>query len=136
MHTTNYYNTFITVADDCPAATGMVPSPRGDEKTIAGMQFEKIQQSPYRLTSDDLLFDIYAERNELLPEEREAARIAFFSKGQACLRASPLCKRYGWGIHHDHEGRIAIYARGCERYEQLLTDPTIQQVKGIRSKRA
>ena len=27
--------------------------------------------------------------------------------------------RYGWGIHSDHDGRVAIYAVGTPEYESL-----------------
>jgi hypothetical protein len=35
------------------------------------------------------------------------------------MRASPLTKRYGWGVHHDTSGRIAIVARGTHDYDAL-----------------
>ncbi|WP_370583336.1 DUF6157 family protein [Pedobacter sp. ASV28] len=55
--------------------------------------------------SDNVLFQVYAKRKSLVVQEMEEARKLLFSKGQACLRASPLTKRYGWGIHSDHEGK-------------------------------
>ncbi|WP_298711512.1 DUF6157 family protein [Micrococcus sp. 2A] len=42
-------------------------------------------------------------------------REAFFAKSQACLRASPLGKRHGWGLHHDAEGRVALVPLGSAR---------------------
>src|SRR5690554_174457 len=119
-HTTNYKDTLIAVADDCPAVAGEVPPVKGDKKSIANIQFELIANQPYRLTSDDVLFGVYAARNDLAESELAEARALFFSKGQACLRASPLTKRYGWGVHSDSEGRIAIYGRGTAEYERLM----------------
>ena len=118
MHSTNYSNTFIEVAEDCKAATGTVP-PEKLEPTVARMQFELIHSNPYRFTSDEILFAVYAARNRIPPEELEARRAEFFAKGQACLRASTLAKSYGWGIHHDREEKVALYARGSEEYDQL-----------------
>ena len=60
----------------------------------------------------------------------------FFSKGQACLRASELGKRFGWGVHADAEGRVAIYAVDSKRYQALARDPDIKQVRAMRTKRA
>jgi hypothetical protein len=134
MHSTNYTATFIEVAEDCKAATGTVP-PEKPEPTVARMQFELISAAPYRYTSDEVLFAVYAARNGIAPEELEARRAAFFSKSQACLRASPLAKSYGWGIHHDHEGRVALYARGSEEYEQLRADGSLKQLRAMRSSR-
>lgn len=134
MHTTNYTNTFIEVADDCRAAVG-APPPEKQAPTVARMQFDLIGGSPYAYTSDDVLFAVYAARNAIPPEELDARRAEFFSKGQACLRASPLAKTYGWGIHHDGEGRVAIYPRGSAEYERLRSDSSLRQLKAMRSAR-
>jgi hypothetical protein len=132
MHSTNYTNTFIQVADDCKAAVGTVP-PEKQEKTVARMQYEFIAHNPYRYTSDDLIFAVYAARNQIPEAELDAKRAEFFSKGQACLRASPLGKTYGWGIHYDAESRIAVYPRESDNYERLRADGSLQQLKAMRS---
>ncbi len=36
-HTTNYQNTFIQTAEDCPATTGEIPPMRGDKKSAANL---------------------------------------------------------------------------------------------------
>ncbi len=132
-HTTNYFDTFITVSDDCPVLSGEVPATKGEKKTIAKQQFDMISRQPYKFTSDDVLFQVYAERNELMENEYEEARRQFFSKGQACFRASPLPKRYGWGIHYDSNGKMALYGVGTSDYHQYINDPTIKKVKAVRS---
>jgi len=134
-HTTNYQNTFITVADDCPVAAGEIPPMRGDKKSAANIQFEMVSKNPYRFTSDDVLFRIYAERNDLTEGELEQGRKLFFSKGQPCLRASPLTKRYGWGVHSDSKGKIAIYGRETEEYAQFVSKGDVKVVKAMKSSR-
>ena len=135
MHTANYENTFIAVAADCPAAVGEIPPTKGDRKSVANIQFELISGHPYKFTSDDVLFHVYATRNDLTEGEFEAARNLFFSKGQPCLRASPLAKRYGWGIHNDAQGKIALYGIETEAYEKFIGDENLHVVKAMRSKR-
>ena len=132
MHSTNYTNTFIEVADDCKAAEGL-PPPEKPAKTIAQMQFELIRDHPYHYTSDDVIFAIYALRNGVGEDEREYRRAEFFSKGQPCLRSSPLAKTYGWGIHYDAESKIAIYPRASEDYERLKSDSSLKHLKAMRS---
>lgn len=134
MHTTNYADTFIQVADDCRAAAG-TPPPERPEPTVAQLQFAMIHGSPYRYSSDEVIFEVYAARQGIPAEEREARRAELFSKGQACLRASPLAKTYGWGIHHNAEGKVALYARGSEAYERLRADGSLTQLKAMRSSR-
>ena len=41
MHTTNYANAFIEVADDCKTDVGKIP-PEKPEKTVAQLQYELI----------------------------------------------------------------------------------------------
>ncbi len=91
-------------------------------------------ENPYQFTSDEVIFAAFAAKNGLtsnLQQERDL----FFSKGQACLRASPLGKRYGWGIHHDAAGKVAVYPLGSEEYERFLEDEKWKRVKAMRSKR-
>ena len=132
-HTTNYLDTFIEIADDCPSISGEIPPTKGDSKTVANMQFELLDKNPYMFTSDDILFQVYAERNNLLKSEYKEARQQFFTKGQPCFRASPLTKRYGWGIHNDKEGKIAIY--GCEtvEYKKFSKDKSLKVIKAMKS---
>lgn len=134
MHSTNYFNTFIQIAEDCPVAAAEIPPLKGDNKSVAHLQLEMILEHPYHYTSDDVIFSAYALKNGI-DSGLKAAREAFFSKGQACLRASPLTKRYGWGIHHDAGGKIAAYPAGSEEYQRLLEDSTVKKVRAMRSRR-
>lgn len=132
-HSTNYYNTFIEIAEDCPVDFGDVPSSGKEKKTVAEMQYDLIMKNPYRFTSDEVVFRIFAEKKDLLPSEYPQARSDFFSKGQPCLRASPLGKRYGFGIHYDSDGRMALYGAETVRYKDLLADPAVKKVKAMRT---
>jgi hypothetical protein len=133
IHTTNYTNTFIEIAEDCPAIQGEVPPIKGNTETIAGIQYDMISKNPYKYTSDDILFRVYAKRNDLTESEQEEARKEFFSKGQPCFRASPLTKRYGWGIHCDQNGKVAMYSYGTDEYNRHLSNKEIKSLKAMRS---
>ncbi len=134
-HTTNYTHTFIEIAPDSTATRGEIPPAKGEQKSVAQMQFEMISRNPYKFDSDDVFFQVFADRQDLTEQEYPAAREQFFSKGQPCFRASPLTKRYGWGIHSDEEGKIALY--GCEtpEYEKFATNPSLKVVKAMKSAR-
>jgi hypothetical protein len=140
MHTTNCFNTFIRVAEDCPAHTGEEPPLRAGKPTVACLQYGMLTKAPYKYTSDDVIFATSAAGRALdakaTKTEKHAAREAFFSRGQACMRASSLGKRFGWGVHADSEGRIAIYAVDSKRYQVLVRDPKLTQVRAMRSQRA
>jgi hypothetical protein len=132
-HTTNYTNTFILVADDCTSDFGEIPPTKSDAKTVANLQFDLIKKNPYKYTSDDVLFEVFAIRNDLTKKEYPEAREKYFSKGQPCFRASPLTKRYGWGVHYDKNSKMAIY--GCEtiEYENFLKDKSLKVIKAMKT---
>ncbi|MBT1696972.1 hypothetical protein KK083_08815 [Fulvivirgaceae bacterium PWU4] len=135
MHTTNYFNAFIEVAEDCPVKAAEIP-PQKEEKTVAALQFELVVDNPYKFTSDDLIFRVHATRNKINGKAAlDAEREKFFSKGQACLRSSPLTKRYGWGVHSDEKGRVAIYPMESAEYKKLSKDKSLAHFKAMRSKR-
>ncbi|MDN3693446.1 DUF6157 family protein [Chryseobacterium tructae] len=134
LHTTNYINTFIEVAEDCPVSQAQIP-PDKKEKTLANLQYEKISKHPYQYSSDDIIFECYAFKNDISENEKQEARNQFFSKGQACLRSSPLAKRYGFGFHHNKEGKVALFPIESKEYQNLLNNPDIAKTKAMRSKR-
>ncbi len=135
MKTTNYFNTFIEVAEDCPATHGEVPPVKGS-KSVANLQFEMLHGHPFEYTSDDVLFAVFAERNQIPEEELAEQRTLFFAKGQPCFRASPLTKRYGWGVHSNDQGKIALFGVETEAYQDLVTNNSIMKTKAMRASRA
>jgi hypothetical protein len=124
-HTTNCRDTLITASPDCPVATGTVPEKPG---SVAAVQ-HALMADPYAMTSDDLLFQAYRARGG------DKSREAFFARPQACLRTSPLVKQFGWGVHHDAEGRIALLGMESAAYAALLDDPAVVKRPGMRSRR-
>lgn len=135
VHTTNYENTLIEIALDCPVAKGEMPPMKGDKKSVANLQFDMLYESPYKYTSDEVLFSTFALRKEFPKSEWNEQRTAFLSKGQPCFRASPLGKRYGFGVHNDANGKIAIFGAETSEYAKLMTDPKVRKVKAMRSNR-
>ena len=136
----HYYDTLIAVADDCPVEHAMVPAPRGGKPTVAVLQYDMLTQRPGRLPQPDVLFGSWLARQEhpdVPRAEEEALRAAFFAKSQACLRASPLPKKYGWGLLFDHEGRVTLCPMESERYVRILdgAEPAITIRKAMRSSR-
>jgi len=93
LHSTNYYNTLVEIAEDCPTDKGEMPPIKGEKKSVANLQFEMLYERPYEYTSDDVLFGVFAIRKEYEEGEMEEQRAHYFSKGQPCFRASPLTKR-------------------------------------------
>lgn len=129
--TTNYTDAFISVAPDRAATECTEPRPN----TNAALQLAMLCDHPYRYTSDDLLFAAHVHRNAVRVTESNAERATFVAKPRACLRASPLVKSYGWGLHHDAHERVAAYGIETKTYKQLISDAGLKQTQGMRSKR-
>ena len=135
MSDQNYYSTFLRVAEDSTAITGTVPAAKPDKATVAALQYRLITERPYGRTQEDVLFDVFVLRRQIpahaLVEERER----FFSKGQPCLRTSPLPKTYGWGLHFREDGKLMLYGIDTVEYAMHANDPSLRQLKALRSSR-
>jgi hypothetical protein len=120
----NYYDTFITVAADCPVETGTAPKDKKDGKTKPGIEFEMTAGHPYRYTQEELLFEVYVRHKQIpqeeLAERGKEIREEFFRKPTACMRASMLPKKYGWGIHFNGEGKLALYPMESPEYRRFV----------------
>ena len=132
----NYYDTLIEVADDCPATEGQVPQARGGKKTKTVVEYELLVKHPYTYTEEDIAFEVYAVLHDIAKASWPIERETFLSKGHPHLRVSPLAKRYGWGIHNNADGKIALIAVESPAYKQLLDDPGTTKIKAFRSSRA
>ncbi len=134
-----YTNTFIAVAEDCDATTGQVPLPRAGRATVASIQYDMLAGAPGRWTQEDVLFASapgVRGRSDLGEAELERLRKEYFSASRACLRASPLPKTFGWGLHYDANGHIMLHAVGSSEYLRLNRDPCLTQLRAMRSSRA
>lgn len=135
----NYRRTLIAVADDCPVSRSVVPVDRGAKKSVAALQYGLLADCPYVHTQEDVLFETWLRRQDR-PDLSEAdvvrLRAELFSRPQACLRASPLPKRYGWGLVFDEEGRVALCPMESKEYQELLASGRLKVLKALRSSRA
>jgi hypothetical protein len=120
----NYYDTFITVSADCPVERGVVPPDKKSGKTKPSIEFELIANQPYVYTQEELLYEVHVRHKNIPPEELSVngtrMRDEFFQKPTACLRASMLPKKYGWGIHFNAEGKIALVPVESADYQSFV----------------
>jgi len=129
-----YTNTFIAVAEDCRAATGEVPLARAGDPTVASAQYAMLA-APGRWTQEDVLLasSPQVRGQDIDGAELSGLRQEYFSQPRACLRASPLPKTFGWGLHYDADGRITLHAVDSPEYAQLGSDASLTQLRAMRS---
>jgi len=132
----SYKNTLITISEDSKVNHGKVPVSRNGKPTNATIEYELITRNPYQFTQADVQFQTYLIKNQQEQhEDIDKIRSQFFSKSKACFRASPLVKNYGWGIHYNGQGKVALFDACSEEYNHLLQQDDIIKLKGMRSKR-
>ncbi|MBO9598470.1 MAG: hypothetical protein J7559_11725, partial [Cohnella sp.] len=81
----NYYNTFITVAPDCPAERGIVPPDKKTGKTKPGIEYEMLSRQPYTYTQEQMLFEVHARHKEIPAVELAERKAEFYAKPTACF---------------------------------------------------
>lgn len=134
----NYYSTFISVAGDCPVSAGEPPQPRGGKATVATVQYDMLSDAPFVFTQEDVLFESWLRRQglpDLGEDEKAGLRRQFFARPQACLRASPLPKKHGFGFVFDDKGRVALVPMGTPDYARHRADAGLKQLAAMRSAR-
>jgi len=131
----SYKDTFITISEDSNVTSARAPVTRNEKPTIASIEYDLIKNNPYKFTQEEVQFQTYLIKNQVEEDNVDELRVQFFSKPKACFRASPLVKNYGWGMHYNNQGKVAIYEVESEIYNQLLNDDNITILKGMRSKR-
>lgn len=119
----SYVDTFIQVAADCPVDRGVVPVARGEGTPIHVLQYELLANHPYAYTHENLLWEVHVRHRQVSPDDLRARggeiRAALFERKHPCLRASLLPKKYGWGVHYDARGGIALHARESPEYQRF-----------------
>jgi Family of unknown function (DUF6157) len=134
----NYINTFIAVSPDTKAKLGSVPLARG-KRSVAQIEYGLIASHPYKFTQEEVQFSVHVERTGVTPAQLNTRRNElwsdFFSKSMACMRTSALAKTYGWGLHFNKKGRVALVPVGTPEYEALLNDQTIAHTRAMSTKR-
>ncbi len=140
MKDMGYTDTFIQVAADCPAPRGEVPAGKRERKPIHVLQYELLSAHPYRFTHADLLYEVHVRHKAIAPAELKtrgpAIRKELLEKPHPCLRACLLPKKYGWGVHYNEQGRIALYARESEAYHRFTQEGGVANlVTALRSRR-
>ncbi len=130
-----YTNTFITIADDCPATMAKNPTRDKDTLTRAEIEYNLLTYEPYTYNHLEFTHLVHT-RHKAQSGDVPLAFDEFHAKGQPCMRASALVKRYGWGAHYDAKGRIAIYSLDSAEYANFCDDGDTKLLKGMRNKRA
>ncbi|QGQ93966.1 hypothetical protein EHS13_03115 [Paenibacillus psychroresistens] len=135
-------DTFVRVSPDSSAEHSRVPISKNETKSVHQIQYELLTERPYYYTHEELIFQVHLRHKSIPTDDPEisleSVREQLFSKSHACLRASMLPKQYGWGVHYDAKGRIALYGMESPEYSEFLenNEDKLTIHNAMRNKRA
>jgi Family of unknown function (DUF6157) len=127
-----YENAFITLARDCPVAAGFVPR---KAMSIAGLEHALLIGDPYKHNASDLILAVHRRHKHVGDAEVDEFKAFLFAKSHVCMRLSMLPKRWGWGVHYNEQGRMALYGAETEEYQQFATRPDLRVMAARPSRR-
>lgn len=113
------------VAEDCKVPNAVEPSSklRNDKKTNNRITWEVLHEAPYAYDAKKLKEKIHLEIRGRTDLKLEAYNI----------RKSKMAQCFGWGIHQNSEGKLALVAMESEKYQQLKNN--IRTVATFRNKK-
>ena len=128
-------NILITPAEDCPAKAAEIPPAGVKKPTRAALEHACLTGAPYALDHKRFSYRMHVEMADVAGKDALDFD-EFHAKGQPCMRASPLTKRYGWAAHYDADGRLALVDPGSQAFAGLAVDKSLPQKPAMRTKRA
>ena len=127
-----YTNAFITLAPDCPIAVGQVPR---QPMSIAGLEYALLLAQPYPFSPPDLTLEVQRLHKQVRDDDLPSFRAWLHAKPQPCMRLSMLPKRWGWGIHFDELGRMAIFGAETSDYRHFAMRSDLRVMSARPSRR-
>lgn len=124
----------ITPAPDCPVTLAETPPFRA-KPSRANIEYHLLVRAPYSLDHHAFSHAVHRAMAEVGGKVAQTFE-QFHARGQPCMRASPLTKRYGWAAHYDGAGRLALVDPASDAFARLAADQDLPQAQAMRSKRA
>lgn len=113
----------IEVAEDCPVDHAVGPPAEKPEKTVARIAYEVLTESPYGYTEIEFFHEVHVVRRN-----RPDLKIESYN-----IKRSPLVQTFGWGIHRNPDGKLALVAMESDRYREL--QGAIKRTKSYRKRK-
>ncbi len=130
-HILNLKNTFIQISETCPFRFGLPHKLRLNINSIAHYQYQMLFENPYAFNAEELLFSAYAIHHNIDPVLWKFEQYKYVVKEQPNLRSSPLCQTYGWGLHCDEHGGIALCGAETDLYTEFCNNQDLKQYKAF-----
>lgn len=97
----------IMVAEDSVVDRAVVPGPK---KTIPRITYEVLIENPYKYTEEDLRHEVHVVRRN-----KSGLKLGSYN-----IKRSLLLQKFGWGIHRNKQGKMALIPVESAKYQELL----------------
>lgn len=114
----------ILVAANCPVNKGTEPPDDRKSKTISRIKFELLTAKPYEFTEEEFFKNVHhviRNKSDLKIKSYLLARVQ-------------LARQWGWGIHRDSNGKLALVGWETPEYRRLKNDPSVKQTRAYRAR--
>ena len=111
----------IKISEDSPTSNSLRPIKKN---TVEYIKFDILSEYPYKFTEEEFFEEVHFNRRK-----KYNLKIKTYS-----LKRLGLVKRYGWGIHINEKGTIAMIPCESEQYKTLLNNPKVKKSKAYRNK--
>ena len=98
----------IEVAEDYEGRFAQEP-PDGTPKTITRIEYELLMARPYKFTERELFHEVHVVQRNKTHLKIDSYNI------KRCL----LVQSFGWGLHRNREGKLALVAPDSDQYKEL-----------------
>jgi hypothetical protein len=113
----------IEVAEDYQEKYAQEP-PNRNPKTISRIEYELLVENPYKYTERELFHEVH-----VVYRGRPDLKIDSYN-----IKRSTLVQSFGWGLHRNDQGKLALVAFESDRYKMLQN--LIKRTKSYRKNRA
>ena len=114
----------IEKAADSTAVRGEEPPDSGAKKTVARISYEVLSDNPYKFSEREFYREVHVVRRGRPDLKLESYNI----------KKLTLVKKYGWGIHRDSVGKLALVACESRKCKELLADTRVKKTRAYRNK--
>ena len=115
----------ITVSVDNKCIKGIIPYAKRKKETIAKIQYETLINNPFKYTE-------YEFQKEVHHNKRGKA---YLNIDKYDIRRSELCKKYGWGIYINKEGKLALVGCETDKYRELENKPSVMRLSAYKKRK-
>jgi hypothetical protein len=110
----------ILISEDSPNTRATIPSDDRSSKTVvARIEYEVLSENPYT----------HSRRDFFKLAHHDIRRKTHLKIDSYLLARSLLVRQFGWGIHVDSNGKLALMPSESEEYGRLLNDPEVKNTR-------